>query len=188
MRHQPFLRAVLTLVLLAGAAAGARAETEGQGGQEATPKEVEIREALLEKVGNDALGIRVTVDRKKAILTGEVPTRAAQELSEEVAKSVAGIKSVDNRLQVVAPPAGAAETAGRTVDQEMADAVLETKVKRRLYSEIGRRANKIEVEVTDGVVSLRGVVPDDSRRQIALDTAGKTEGVKQVIDLLKVKG
>lgn len=184
MRHRWF-RAVLVLVLLAGAVAGARAQSAGE--QDATLlKEIEIRDALLEKVGNDAVGIRVTVDGKKAILTGNVPTRSAQELSEEVAKSIEGIKKVDNRLKV-AQPGGAAEQAGRTVDQEMADAKLESKVKRHLYSEIGKRARQIEVEVTDGVVSLRGEVPDEGRKQLALDTAGKTEGVKQVIDLLRVK-
>ncbi|HVR98523.1 MAG TPA: BON domain-containing protein [Thermoanaerobaculia bacterium] len=182
MRYRGFL-AVAVLILLAAAVGGAAAQSQG----EADPtllKEIEIRDSLLEKVGNDAVGIRVTVDGKKAILTGKVPTRAAQELSEEVALNVEGIKSVDNRLKVV-PPGG--ETTDQTLEQEMADARLETKVKRHLYSEIGKRARHIEVEVTDGIVSLRGEVPDESRKQLALDTAGKTEGVKQVIDLLRVK-
>ena len=165
-------------------------------GQEAKPteqdvnyaKELEIRELLFEKGGERALAIQVTVDRTKAILTGEVPTRAAQELAEEVALSVDGIKSVNNRLRV-APPAGgnAAAKAGRTMEQETADAYLESKVKRHLYSEIGKRAKDLEVEAVDGVVSLRGTLPDASRKQIALDAATKTKGVKRVVDLIKVK-
>ena len=43
------------------------------------------------------------------------------------------------------------------------------------------------LEATDGVVSLRGTVPDANRKKLALDTAGKTEGVKRVIDLIKIK-
>ncbi len=151
-------------------------------------KELEIRELLFEKGGDRALGIQVTVDRAKAILTGEVPTRAAQELAEEVALSVDGIKSVDNRLRVSPPPGGgAAEKAGRTMEEETADAYLESKVKRHLYNEIGKRAKDLEVEAVDGVVSLRGTLPDASRKKIALDAATKTKGVTRVIDLIKVK-
>jgi osmotically-inducible protein OsmY len=184
MRYLKFLAAVV-LVLLAAAVGVAQAQSQGE--QDPTLlKEIEIRDSLLEKVGNGAVGIRVTVDGKKAILTGQVPTRAAQELSEEVALNVEGIKSVDNRLKVV-PPGSDGATTDQTLEQEMSDARLESKVKRHLYSEIGKRARHIEVEATEGIVSLRGEVPDESRKQLALNTAGKTEGVKQVIDLLRVK-
>jgi osmotically-inducible protein OsmY len=149
-------------------------------------KELEIRELMLEKGGQSALGIRVTVDHAKAILTGDVPTRAAQELAEEVALSVEGIKSVTNRLRVVPPP-GKTETADHTVEAETADAYLESKVKRHLYSEIGKRARDLEVEAVDGVVSLRGTLPDDSRKKIAIEAATNTKGVKRVVDLIKVK-
>lgn len=183
MRNRRFCLAAMILLLLAGAMTGAQAQSQGEQ-DETLLREIEIRDALLEKVGNDAVGIRVTVDGKKAILTGKVPTRSAQELSEEVARSIAGIKSVDNRLKVV-PPSGQPDS--QDVGEELSDAKLETKVKRHLYSELGKRARKIEVEVTDGVVSLRGQVPDESRKQIALDTTRKTAGVKEVIDLLKVE-
>ncbi len=180
--------AALVLTLLVAGVAGERAQSQDE--QDATLlKEIEVRDVLLDKIGNDAVNIRVTVDRRKAILTGQVPTRAAQELSEEVVLSVPGIRSVDNRLRVAPRPAGnSAETAVRTVDQELTDAKLESRVKKNLYSELGRRAREIEVEATDGVISLRGKVPDPNRKQLALDTAGKTPGVVQVIDLIQVRG
>jgi len=148
-------------------------------------KEIEIRDLMLEKGGQAALGIKVRVDRDEAILTGDVPTRAAQELAEDVAKSVDGIKKVDNRLQI--KPASGGPAPSHTVEQEMADARLEMRVKKQLNGEIGKYAKEIEVEATDGVVSLRGTAPDANRKKLALDTAGKTEGVKRVIDLIKVK-
>ena len=149
---------------------------------EPSPKEQEIQDLLLEKGGEDARGVRVTVDGKTAILTGEVPNRAMQEISEEIVLSVDGIKSVKNRVQVK----GAEDTRDK-LTRETADARLESSVKRRLFSELGKRAGQIEVEAVDDVVSLRGTLPDESRKQIALDTVAKTTGVKQVIDLLKVK-
>lgn len=189
MNSRRFVVLALALVLIgtvARTAAGQEAKASDQDASYA--KELEIRELMLEKGGQSALGIRVTVDHAKAILTGDVPTRAAQELAEEVALSVDGIKSVDNRLRVVPPPGGnAAQVAERTVEEETADAYLESKVKRHLYSEIGKRARDLEVEAVDGVVSLRGTLPDDSRKKIALDAATNTKGVKRVVDLIKVK-
>jgi osmotically-inducible protein OsmY len=173
-------------VVFALLAAAAPAVAQGASHSDPTlAKEIEIRNLMLEKGHEAALGIRVRVDGSTAILTGTVPTRAAQELAEEVAKSVDGIKKVDNRLQI--KPASGGPPPTHTVEQEMADAHLEMKVKRQLNGEIGKYAKQIEVEATDGVVSLRGTVPDANRKQLALDTAGKTEGVKRVIDLIKIK-
>ena len=186
MNKRGFVVFALALALALAATAARAVSEEPKGGeQDATyAKELEIRDLLLEKGGQSAVGIRVTVDRTKAILTGDVPTRAAQELAEEVALSVDGIKSVNNRLQIK-PPAGG--TASETAEDEMADALLESKVKKSLYNEIGKRARQVEVEAVDGVVSLRGKLPDDARKKIALDAAGKTKGVVRVIDLIKVE-
>jgi osmotically-inducible protein OsmY len=175
------------LVLTAGAAAAQeKAQEKKESAQDAAyTKELEIRDLLLEKGGQSALGIRVTVDGTKAILTGEVPGRPAQELAEEVARSVDGIKSVDNRLRIK-PPSGAAAPT-HSLAEELADAQLEAKVKRHIHGEIGKYSKQIGVEAVDGVVSLRGTLPDANRKQLALDTAAKTEGVKRVIDLIKIK-
>jgi len=171
---------VVFVLVLALVSAPARSAAQSQRDKDYA-KELEIQELLFEKGGDAALGIKVTVDRTTAILVGEVPTRAAQELAEEVALSVEGIKSVKNRLQV----AGGKDK--NDAGEETADAYLETKVKRNLFTEIGKRARKIEVEAVDGVVSLRGTVPDEARKKIALDTAAKTNGVKRVVDLIKVQ-
>lgn len=149
-----------------------------------TAKESEIHQLLVDKLGPGAEGIRVTVDRSKAILTGDVPARSIQEIAEEVVLSVDGMSSVDNEVRVTPPIDDALQPR---LEREAADAELESRVKKQLYSEIGSRARRIEVEASDGVVSLRGKVPDDARKKIALDTAAKTSGVKQVIDLIKVK-
>ncbi|HEX6898584.1 MAG TPA: BON domain-containing protein [Thermoanaerobaculia bacterium] len=190
MNIRRFAVFALALLLIVPAAAGVAAAQEKKPTEQDAnyAKELEIRDLLLEKGGDKALGIQVTVDRTKAILTGQVPTRAAQELAEEVALSVDGIKSVDNRLRITPPPGGnAVQKADRTLEEETADALLESKVKRHLYNEIGKRAKDLEVEAVDGVVSLRGTLPDASRKQIALDAATKTKGVKKVLDLIKVK-
>ena len=186
MKSHGIVAAICTLILTFGVAHAAAQAKGGEGEQDAAyAKELEIRDLLLEKGGESALGIRVTVDRTKAILTGEVPGRPAQELAEEVAKSVEGIETVDNRLQI--KPASGAAAPAHSVEQELADARLEARVKRHIHDEIGKWSKEIGVEAVEGVVSLRGTLPDANRKKLALDTAGKTKGVKKVIDLIKVK-
>jgi osmotically-inducible protein OsmY len=151
--------------------------------------ELKVKSALLDKIGPDALGVRVTLDRTQAILTGTVEKRSTQELAEEVAKSVEGVASVDNKIRVAGGEAQGndVERAEQHVTSELDDARLESRVKLRLVGELGRRARPIEVEASDGVVSLRGPVPDRERRNLALETARGVSGVKKVVDLLRVQ-
>jgi osmotically-inducible protein OsmY len=185
MKDHAIAAALVALVLTAGAAHAAAQQQKASEEDPTYAKELEIRDLLLEKGGESALGIRVTVDGAKAILTGDVPGRPAQELAEEVALSVDGIKSVDNRLRIT-PPSGAAAPT-QSLAQEVADAKLEAKVKRHIHDEIGKWSKEIGVEAVEGVVSLRGTLPDANRKQLALDAAVKTKGVRRVIDLIKVK-
>ena len=145
--------------------------------------------ALLEKLGRDGLPIDVHFRDGHAILTGEVEQRSTQELAEEVALSVPGVRSVDNRVS--ATGAGTARTApGQAVehvDLEVQDGILEARVGKNLLAEIGRYAFDLEVESAGGVVSLRGTLPDQERRTLALRAAEKTAGVKKVLDLLRVR-
>lgn len=150
----------------------------------------DVRLALLDKLGWDALDVDVDVDGSRARLTGEVDRRTTQELAEEVALSVQGVERVDNRLRL--KPQSAPETvvnqAVSNTEREVNDAALELRVGKNLLAEIGRYALSLEVEVTDGVASVRGTVPDRERKSLALKAAERTSGVKKVIDLVDVRG
>lgn len=189
----PFVRVVLLVTLLAAGCAGtipgARSTAEEAAVSDASV-EADVYVALLEKLGRDGLPIDVEVRGGRAVLTGQVEQRSTQELAEEVARSVPGVRRVENRVS--APSSGTARTApGKAVDHagmEVEDAVLEARVGKNLLAEIGRYAFDLEVECSDGVVSLRGTVPDEERRRIALRAAESTSGVKKVVDLLRVGG
>jgi hyperosmotically inducible periplasmic protein len=189
----------LLAALLAGSLLSACASTvpgTARGGWAGGEESVEdaslgadIRLALIEKLGFDALGIRVDTAGSRVDLTGRVEKRATQELAEEVVRSVAGVGKVNNRVTL--KEQGRSETpVGQAVassELEVQDAALELRVGKNLLGEIGRYALRLEVESTDGVVSVRGEVPDRQRKELALRTAGETEGVKKVIDLLEVR-
>lgn len=149
-----------------------------------------VKAALLEKGGDKALPIQVTIDRSTAILIGEVETKTVQELAKEVALSVDGVDKVENRLRVAGAKKSSemsAEEAAARQAAELADAKLESSVKIALYKEIGVKARKIEVEASDGVVSLRGTLPDEARKTVALETVENLSSVKSVVDLIKVE-
>lgn len=147
---------------------------------------LEIRTAMVNSFGTDALGIDVGVENDIVVLEGEVAERSTQELAEQVAMSIDGISEVHNRLQL---PSSESDTVGEALTQvelETRDAYLETKVKGELTSNIGDESFDLEVEACDGVVSVRGELPDDERRDIALRTVENLSGVDRVIDLIDV--
>ena len=51
----------------------------------------------------------------------------------------------------------------------------------------GSAAFDIEVEATDGVVSLSGTAPDQTRRELAREVARATRGVGELHDLLRLR-
>jgi osmotically-inducible protein OsmY len=161
--------------------------------EDATPEITaeKVRAVLLEKGGHKAIPIAVTMDRTTCILTGDVESAVVQELAQEVALSVEGVKKVDNRLRVKGAPSMSQmtpEQSGEHNAQELADAKLESSVKLALWKAIGTGARRLEVEAVQGVVSVRGPVADEERKKVALKTVGELQGVKSVVDLIKVGG
>jgi len=180
---------VLLVALAVGAASSSCSRTDSGGAPPAWMLEAKVRLALLEKLGTDSLKIKVDLAGTKVILTGEVSKRATEELAEEVALAVPGVRKVDNRLRVVDKPTatGPVERAVRDAARELDDAMVESRVKLAIADEVGSRVSRIEVEATDGVVSLRGTVPDGERRALAVRAAKGVPGVTKVVDLLKIK-
>lgn len=147
-----------------------------------------VRVALLEQLQAAGLEISADVSGSVVTLTGRVGQRSSQELAEQVARAVSGVTEVRNRL-VVAPMTPATAPLARAVDEaerEVADALLETRVKLRLLDQMGRPGFAIEVEAADGVMSLSGQVPDAERRDLAVRITREVSGVRAVNDRLRV--
>jgi len=191
------LLAALPAALLAGACASTvptpRSEAEKEAIQQQDVSdarlEKDVRLALLDKLGQDALGVTVDAHRGRVSLVGAVEKRSTQELAEEVTKTVSGVVSVDNHLfaREGEPESTKVGRAVGHAEREVDDAALEMRVGKNLLEEIGRYALDLEVEASEGVVSLRGTLPDAERKSLALKVARETAGVKQVVDLLQVR-
>lgn len=175
---------VLPLALFLGqapAAAAAGGSTEVELAVQHALTHAKIRAALLERLGADALGIDIDLTGTHVQLKGQVDKRSSQTLAKDVALSVAGVTDVDDQLTV--RPEGE-RSAGKHLEADIKDALLVSRVKGRLLSEIGRNALKIDVDATDGVVSLRGVVANRELKKLAVDRARSTRGVRKVVSLL----
>jgi BON domain len=70
---------------------------------------------------------------------------------------------------------------------ELSDEQILQSVRRRLYEDVWLDVDRIDVEVEDGVVTLRGEVDDFLEVRYAWDDAWETEGVRGVVTQLTVR-
>lgn len=82
-----------------------------------------------------------------------------------------------------APPAGAALAA----EKQVSDDAIHDRVRRRLAEDPVVKGGGLEVDVKQGVVTLKGAVEVEKQKQKAEKLAKKVSGVKQVINQLQVK-
>lgn len=102
-------------------------------------------------------------------LTGIVSVEYHKSLAQETVAGLPGVKSVDNRLEAK----GAPPTAN-------SDAWLVTKVKTTLLFHRSVSAGKTEVDVKDGIVTLRGDAASQAQKELTTEYARDVEGVKDV--------
>ncbi len=177
MRNRTIQLAIMFAVLLPLTAGAIFAATNAE-------TEKAITTALVDKLGDDAKTIRVAFFDGKATLSGKVNEDSTGEIAKEVALYVPGVTKVENQIESVS---NRGLGSGKVMD-ETKDSSVERDVKNALQQETGAHASKIEVEACNGVVSIRGDVPDQSRHDLAVAAAKKVTGVTKLIDLLRIAG
>ncbi len=149
---------------------------------------LKVKLALLEKLGPDSL--RVEVDANAGVLTlqGTVKKRETAELAATIAKSVSGVKSVDNQVSVEGDaenPSAAAAVVGEA-EAELRDTLLATRVRLALVNKMGSDGFNITTVAANGIVTLRfGKEFDADRRNEANRLARDVKGVTKVVSLHK---
>jgi osmotically-inducible protein OsmY len=142
-----------------------------------TTSAVKVR--LLANDQTPGFDINVDTDDGVVTLFGVVDSQPAKDSAAAEARSVDGVKSVANKLQVV-PPARQEAVAE---DDEAIDAA----VSKRLDANRRLADADIEVEVRNGVARLTGTVRNHSDRLTALTLARATVGVRSLVDDLEVE-
>jgi osmotically-inducible protein OsmY len=102
-------------------------------------------------------------------LTGFVSEEYHKSLARDTVADLPGVNSVDNRLEVK----GALPTAN-------SDAWLRDKVKTTLLFHRSVSAGTTEVDVKDGIVTLRGDADSKAQKELTTEYAKDVEGVKDV--------
>lgn len=162
------VRLALGTVLALGCASGARAADTGDAW--ITTK---AKIALLTTSDLGATGIDVDTVGGKVTLHGTVATQAEKARAESVAKSVKGVQSVNNLLQVVP-----AKSEARV---EAKDEQIEKRVDQALDDDQRLKGSDIDVaSVNNGVVLLSGKAASMTDHLEALNVAGKVPGVRRV--------
>jgi hyperosmotically inducible protein len=148
---------------------------------------------------------KIDVDTKEHVvtLTGAVDSSAAKERAVQLARTTEGVNNVidnmtvspgatpttgiDDPLQQKARDAGAKadDTAGRA-GEVVGDAAITTAVKTKLLGDPNVSGLKIDVDTTNGIVTLTGNVPNAAEKTRAIELARETSGVKSVTDRLKI--
>jgi osmotically-inducible protein OsmY len=108
-------------------------------------------------------------------LTGVVSEEFHMSLAKETVAALSGVLSVDNRLEVK----GAAPTAN-------SDAWLEEKVKAALLFHRSVSASNTEIDVKDGIVTLRGHATSQAQKELTAEYAKDIDGVKDVTNEMTV--
>lgn len=131
-------------------------------------------ECMREPAERGRGAIRVAVDEGVVTLDGEVPTRAHQRLADVLAWWVPGTRDVVDLFDLASPE--------EDNDEEIVDAVR-TALEKDPFVE----ASQIRVSAANGVVTLTGLVPSDSQRNIAEQDAWYVSGVADVVNSIEVE-
>ncbi len=125
--------------------------------------------------------LTMNVDTNDGIVTlfGSISTEDGRRAAGLEAMKVAGVKEVQNELQVVTT------TAAKRVEER--DGQIRDSVQQRLAERGALADDDIDVEVANGVVRLSGNVAQSGDRMIALSLARSTDGVRSVVDGLRVE-
>lgn len=130
--------------------------------------EADIREALQWDERVDDGGIRVLVENGVVALIGHVHTQYEKEIAAHVADRIKGAERIENHLQLV--------HEGILEDDEIAD-----EIRLALEHDLAvSDANKVQVHVARGQVTLTGTVPTQAERQAVEEDARQTAGVVAV--------
>ncbi len=131
--------------------------------------------------------LKVSVHEGKATLTGKVAEDVNKDLAKQIALGVDGIKSVDNKIEVVPNYKSPAQSADRSYGEVVDDASITSAVKSKLtwsrYAD-GLSAN---VDTTRGKVKLTGTADSAEAKDAAGKLAMNTHGVHAVNNQLVVE-
>lgn len=169
------------------------------------PSKSELEQTIKGKLATDpqlatAIVISVDPDKNEVVLSGVVPTESLRIEAVQLTKSAQDGLVVTDKIDVkpheltrseytedmAREAREKAKALGETVGNSIDDAWIHTKITAKLIADSQTPARKINVDVVNKVVTLRGTVESAAAKEEAGRIANETEGVGRVRNLLKV--
>ena len=142
-----------------------------------------VRTVLMFHQHLSSLNADVEVKAGIVTLRGHASSQAQKELATEYVKDVAGVMGVYNEMTVKKPGKTAIEKAAGPID----DASIKAQVKLELLFHSSTSAMKTEVEVNDGIVTVRGIAKNDAERDLVGKLVNNVKGVKGLNNLITIE-
>lgn len=173
--------ALIATTALLGMAACSATRTQRAPGEQVDDAALltSVKSALASDPITEAREINVDVNRGIVKLSGFVDSSKEQAQAVQVARSVEGVKEVQNDIAVQKKN----ESTGDAID----DSILTAKVKTALITSPDTKAHQINVETKQGVVQMSGFVDSAAAKAAATSVAKSVTGVKDVKNELSVK-
>ncbi len=166
----------------------------------------DLRQAVQSRLNEDpelnAAKLDVDADAKdnRVTLKGTVPTETMRLRAVDLAKAGSPNPEITDKIDVKPPEISRSEyteemarearekakIAGDKIGASINDAWIHTKITSKLISDKDTPARKINIDVVDGIVTLRGEVNTTIAKDEADRIAKDTDGVKRVRNLLKI--
>lgn len=160
---------------------------------------LKVRTRLAIRPNVSMTNTNVNVKDGVVTLTGIAESMAQKELTTAYAKDVQGVRSVDNKLQVLEPTGRAAATPTtrtgvepqverrETIGEKIDDASITAQIKYELLSHRSTSALKTKVDTDAGRVVITGEAQTDAERDLVTKLAKETRGVMSVDNRMTVK-
>jgi hyperosmotically inducible protein len=203
---QLILAGLLAFLILPGCSSNRETTTEAAREPEKKMSDSDLKNKIENSLKSDPklrdadLSVSADVDKNEATLSGTVATEEMRTRAVEMARSANPGLTVNDKIDVkpretsrseytpamareeVARARTHKETVGGTVD----DAWIHSKLVAQLIADKDTPERKINVDVNNNVVTLRGTVESMQEKQEAERIAKETDGVKSVRNMLKV--
>jgi hyperosmotically inducible protein len=123
--------------------------------------------------------IKVVTTNGVVTLSGNAMSAESKSTAVELAKSIDGVKSVDDELTTGSGTSSTHKAVAKT-ETESSDSWITTKVKSEITSDSVSKGFDVHVQTTNGVVMLRGTLANKDAISHVKDLAEKVKGVKSV--------
>jgi hyperosmotically inducible periplasmic protein len=168
--------------------------------------DIELENVIKTKINTDAqlkaanLGVDADVNSNTATISGTVNSNALRARALDLARSAQAGLVVTDKIEVKTGEVAResytedmakeardkAKKSGDSIGNSLEDAWIHTKIVAKLIGDSDTPQRKINVDVNNQVVTLRGTVETNEQKQEAERIAKSTDGVKSVSNQLKI--